>query len=245
MTLEAMNTDRDGSPERSLSKGEVRGRSPSGSQSPTGAGGPEDFAPPLDTWQTGPPQENASVASAAGDAFEKAPAAAGEGSGQPPSELAPPGIEVKKEAKEESGDANRDPDGSTAARDGVTNLTPPNGSTDDAGMKLLADELEQTKQTILKLQSEKNKAETDARLALARAAAAENVNRVLMQQKVDLSPEPDSFGSPMKEDENMNAEWTQANLDHTRHNSGGWPRGSDTEVDDMCGWCTSRWKDGI
>ena len=66
-----------------------------------------------------------------------------------------------------------------------------------------------------------------------------------MQQKVDLSPEPDSFGSPMKEDENMNAEWTQANLDHTRHNSGGWPRGSDTEVDDMCGWCTSQWKDGI
>ena len=156
MTSEAMNTDRDGSPGRSLSAAEVRGRSPGRSQSPTGAGGPDDLPPPLDVWQTVPPhlqdlqQENASVASAAGDAFEKAPAAAGEGSGQPAPELPPPGIEVKEEVKEESRDANREPDGSTAARDGVTNLTPPNGSTDDAGMKLLADELEQTKQTFLK-----------------------------------------------------------------------------------------------
>ena len=160
MTSEATNTDRDGSPGRSLSDAEVRGRSPGRSQSPTGAGGPDDLPPPLDVWQTVPPhlqdlqQENASVASAAGDAFEKAPAAAGEGSGQPPPELPPPGIEVKEEVKEESGDAKREPDGSTAARDGVTNLTPPNGSTDDTTMKSLADELEQTKQDLQKFQSE-------------------------------------------------------------------------------------------
>ena len=182
MTSEAMNTD--------VVRGRSPGRSPSASD--------QDTIGELNV-----------LAPAAGDAFEKAPAAAGEGSGQPAPKLPPPGIEVKEEVKEESRDANREPDGSTAARDGVTNLTPPNGSTDDAVMKLLADELEQTKQDLQKLQSEtkqdfqklqseKNKADTDARLARARLAAAEAENRDLLQKKVDLEPEPDSLLMPRR-----------------------------------------------
>ena len=63
--------------------------------------------------------------------------------GVPPDMKGPPGIDVKEEAKEDG--STVEPDGSTVARAGVTNMTLPNGSTEDTVMKSLTEELQQQK----------------------------------------------------------------------------------------------------
>ena len=182
-----------------------------------------------------------SSAAATGDTFKEA-AATEEGSaqpeglrsaesppplGDPPGMKGPPGIHVKEEAKE---------DGSTVESAGVTNMTPPNGPTDDTDMKSHFEELQQQKKNLDALAKQAQdlrgalaKADEEKRQAHARAVAAEGTAARLhaaaaeaASGQVSLSPEEDSAGVT-----NM----TLPN-DHATRSEG-------------CRWCASTWEDGI
>ena len=210
-----------------------------------------------------------SSAAATGDTFEEA-AATEEGSaqpeglrsaesplppGDPPGMKGPPDIDVKEEAKEDG--STVEPDGSTVARAGVTNMTLPNGSTEDTVMRSLTEELEQQKknfeldrQALAKqaqdLQEALAKADEEKRQAHARAVAAEvTAARLHADQAADqlaaharaataeaASGQVDLSPEPdLPGDENMQHadQATRHKMDHATRSEG-------------CQWCASTWE---
>ena len=192
-----------------------------------------------------------STTASIGDTLEEA-GATEEGSAQPegsaesppplgdtPGMTAPLGIDVKKEAKDDTPTVGPDGDGSTEAT-GVTNVTLP-----DAEMKRLTEELEQQKKTWRKetqdLEEQLAKAGAAKRLSEARAAraeaeasaAAEVAAAARLQQaaaeaaQVDLNSEPDTDPESEAEGNSLH------NEDRAAQCRGG------------CQWCKSTWEDGI